>query len=192
MPTQAYALFPTPIGHCGIAWGTHGLTGVQLPEQDEAATRTRMARRFPHCGEGLPPPTVRAAIDAVVALLRGAPREPVDLSDIVLDMTGVPPFHQRVYALARTMAPGQTMTYGEMARQLGEPGAARAVGQALGANPFAPVVPCHRILAAGGGAGGFSANGGVSTKLRMLLIERARFNGPGLFDDAQEPPSSSL
>lgn len=183
MPTTlAYALFPTAIGHCAVAWGAHGLTGVQLPERDEAATRARMAQRFAHCHEGLAPAPVQAAMDAVVALLSGTPREPADLGDIRLDMDGLPPFHQRVYALARRMAPGETTTYGDMARQLGEPGAARAVGQALGANPFAPVVPCHRILAAGGGAGGFSANGGVSTKLRLLLIERARFNGPGLFD----------
>lgn len=180
--TQAYALFATPIGHCAVAWSAHGLTGVQLPEQDEAATRARMARRFPLCHEGLAPPAVQAAMDAVLALLSGTPAEPADLSHVLLDMDGVPPFHQRVYALARRLLPGETLTYGEMAAQLGEPGAARAVGQALGANPFAPVVPCHRILAAGGGAGGFSANGGVSTKLRLLLIERARFNGPGLFD----------
>jgi methylated-DNA-[protein]-cysteine S-methyltransferase len=112
----------------------------------------------------------------------------VDLSNVVLDMDGVPPFHQRVYALARRLLPGETVTYGELARRLGDPGAARAVGQALGANPFAPVVPCHRVLAASGRAGGFSANGGVSTKLRLLLIERTRFNGPGLFDDALEAP----
>ena len=180
--TQAYALFATPIGHCAVAWSARGLTGVQLPEQDEAATRARMARRFPLCPEGVAPPAVQAAMDAVVALLSGTPTEPADLGHVLLDLDGVPPFHQRVYALARRLLPGETVTYGEMAAQLGEPGAARAVGQALGANPFAPVVPCHRILAAGSGAGGFSAHGGASTKLRLLLIERARFNGPGLFD----------
>ncbi len=183
MQTLGYALFATPLGHCGIAWGPAGLTGVQLPEQDEAATRSRMATRFPDCAESAPPTGTQQAIEALVALLNGRPQEPVDLSDIVLDMDGVPPFHQRVYAVARQLAPGETTTYGELAHRLGEPGAARAVGQALGSNPFAPVVPCHRILAAGGGAGGFSATGGASTKLRMLLIERARFNGPGLFDD---------
>lgn len=120
---------------------------------------------------------------AITALLNGAPTEPTDLTHLVLDMEGVPPFHQRVYALARQIPPGETLTYGELAAQLGEPGAARAVGQALGSNPFAPVVPCHRILAAGARSGGFSASGGVSTKLRMLLTERARFNGPGLFDE---------
>jgi len=182
--TQGYALFPTPIGHCAMAWSERGLTGVQLPEQSEAATRARMARRFMPCRECPPPAAVQDAMRAVVALLSGTPSEPVDLSNLVLDMDGVPPFHQRVYALARRIAPGQTLSYGELARQLGEPGAARAVGQALGANPFAPVVPCHRVLAAHNRAGGFSANGGVSTKLRLLQIERAHFNGPGLFDDA--------
>jgi len=188
MPTQAYALFATPIGHCGIAWSERGLTGVQLPERDQAATRARMGRRFPQCREGIAPPQVQEAINAVVALLSGAPTEPVDLTHVVLDMNGVPPFHQRVYEVARRVAPGQTVTYGQIARQLGDPGAARAVGQALGSNPFAPVVPCHRVLAAAGRAGGFSANGGVSTKLRLLLMERARINGPGLFDDAPDAP----
>ena len=177
-------MFETAIGHCGIAWGPQGLTGVQLPEADAAATRARMRGRFPRVPEVAPPPSVRDAITRIAALLRGERSEPADLSDIVLDLTGVPAFHQRVYALARRMAPGETMTYGEMARRLGEPGAARAVGQALGHNPFAPVVPCHRILAASGGAGGFSAAGGIRTKLHLLEIEGAQFGGPGLFDPA--------
>ena len=184
MTTRAFALFDTPIGACGIAWGEQALTGVQLPEQDETATRARTQRRYPSCAESVAPPWVQKAMGAVVALLNGTPPDPVDLSHLVLDMTGVPPFHQRVYALARRIPPGETVTYGHIAQQLGEPGAARAVGQALGSNPFAPVVPCHRVLAADGRAGGFSANGGISTKLRLLQIERARFNGPGLFDDA--------
>jgi methylated-DNA-[protein]-cysteine S-methyltransferase len=188
MQTQAYALFNTPIGHCGVAWSERGLTGLQLPEQDEPATRARMSRRFPQCNEGLAPSQVQEAIDAVVALLSGTPGEPADLSMVALDMDGVPAFHQRVYELTRRLLPGETITYGEIARQLGDPGAARAVGQALGSNPFAPVVPCHRVLAANGRAGGFSANGGVTTKLRLLLIERARFNGPGLFDDLADGP----
>lgn len=182
-PTTGFALFATVLGHCGIAWGPRGLTGVQLPEADESTTRLRMQARFPQAPELAPPPSVQGAVDAVCALLAGQPTEPRDLGHLPLDMEGVPPFHQRVYALARQILPGETVTYGELARQLGEPGAARAVGQALGANPFAPVVPCHRILAAHSGSGGFSAPGGVSTKLRMLLAERARFGGPGLFDD---------
>ncbi|MDD2925181.1 methylated-DNA--[protein]-cysteine S-methyltransferase [Rhodoferax sp.] len=191
MRTQAYVLFDTPIGHCGMAWSACGLTGVQLPEQDAAATRARMQRRFPRCEESATaPPQVQEAMAAVRALLGGAPKTPTDLSHIVLDMDGVPPFHQRVYRQARRLAPGETITYGELARLLGEPGAARAVGQALGANPFAPVVPCHRVLAAGTRAGGFSAHGGIGAKLRLLQIEHARFNGPGLFDDPADTPLS--
>ncbi|MEO8544052.1 MAG: methylated-DNA--[protein]-cysteine S-methyltransferase [Burkholderiaceae bacterium] len=185
MSTIGFALFETAIGFCGIAWGAQGLTGVQLPERDAAATRARMAERFPQAPQSAPPPPVQQAIDRITALLRGEPSEPTDLSDIVLDLTGVPAFHQRVYALARRMVPGETMTYGEMARRLGDPGAARAVGQALGHNPFAPVVPCHRIVAAHNGAGGFSAAGGTRTKLRLLEIEGAQFGGPGLFDPSR-------
>ena len=182
MSTLAYALFPTALGYCGIAWNTHALTCVQLPEADEAATRWRMARRFPDLRKDRPLPFVQEAIAAITALLEGHPTEPHDLSHLPLDMAGVPPFHQRVYALARRIPPGETLTYGEVAQRLGEPGAARAVGQALGANPFAPVVPCHRVLGAQTGTGGFSAHGGLQTKLKMLEIEGARFGGPGLFD----------
>jgi methylated-DNA-[protein]-cysteine S-methyltransferase len=123
---------------------------------------------------------VAAAIVRIQALLAGT-RD--DLADLPLELEGVPEFHRRVYAVARAIPPGEVLTYGEVARRLGEPGAARAVGQALGKNPFAPVVPCHRVLAAGGRSGGFSAEGGADTKLRMLEIERARFGPqPGLFD----------
>jgi methylated-DNA-[protein]-cysteine S-methyltransferase len=186
--TVTFALFPTAPGHCGIAWGANArITGVQLPEATQTATRRYMQRRYPDGAEAgtdmAIPEAIAQAIAAITALLAGSPTAPVDLNQLDLDMTGVPPFHQRVYARARQIPPGETMTYGELARQLGEPGAARAVGQALGANPFAPVVPCHRILAAQSGGGGFSAPGGVATKLRMLQIEKARFGGPGLFDD---------
>lgn len=106
----------------------------------------------------------------------------MDLSTVRLDMTGVPDFQQRIYALARQLQPGQTTTYGELARQVGDPDAARAVGQAMASNRFAPIVPCHRVLAANGATGGFSARGGVHTKLQMLAIERAAPNGqPSLF-----------
>ncbi len=178
--TLGFALFDTPLGACGIAWSTHRLTGVMLPGTDTAATRARMRRHFAGAAEGLPPAHAQRAIDGIVALLRGQPR---DLLEIPLDMDGVPEFHRRVYDIARRIPPGETLTYGEVARALGEPGAARAVGQALGHNPFAPVVPCHRVLAAGGRSGGFSATGGAVTKLRMLTIEGARLGGaPGLFD----------
>ena len=184
--TEGFTLFDTALGACGIAWSNSALTGVQLPESDALATRARMRRRFSEAREvgpeSAPPPFVARAIKDIAALLQGEPNAPRDLSNLLLDWTGVPPFNRRVLELARTIAPGQTMTYGEVATRLGEPGAARAVGQALGHNPFAPVVPCHRVLAAGSASGGFSANGGVTTKLRMLLTERAAFGAPGLFD----------
>ena len=181
MTTLGLCLFDTAIGTCGLAWGAEGLTGVQLPEADEAATRARMRARFPGVDECVPPPEVGEAIRRIAAALRG---EPDDLRSIRLDESGIGDFPRRVYALLRALPYGATTTYGELAAALGEPGAARAVGRALGDNPFAPVVPCHRVLAAGGGAGGFSAEGGVRTKLRLLSIERARLGPqPGLFDD---------
>jgi methylated-DNA-[protein]-cysteine S-methyltransferase len=127
-----------------------------------------------------PPATVQAAIEGIQALLMGEAR---DLCEVPLDMTRLTPFQREVYAMARAIPPGQTRTYGEMAQALGDAGLARAVGQALGHNPFAPVVPCHRVLAAGSRSGGFSARGGVATKLRMLQIEGAQIGGePRLFD----------
>jgi methylated-DNA-[protein]-cysteine S-methyltransferase len=169
-PADGFALFDTPVGACGIAWSTRGIAGTQLPEANEAATRARMRGRFPGAPETSPPPAVIPVIDAVTALLRG---ERVDLSTVPLDMDGVPPFHRRVYEIARSVPPGATLTYGAIATRLGEPGAARAVGQALGQNPFGIIVPCHRVLAAGGRMGGFSANGGTVTKHRLLVIEGA-------------------
>jgi methylated-DNA-[protein]-cysteine S-methyltransferase len=182
MEASGFALFRTAIGHCGIAWseGPEAIAGVQLPEATEDATRTRMQSRFAQAQEASAPAGVKDVMERITALLDGH-RD--DLADIVLDMTGVPLFNQRVYEVARAIAPGRTMTYGEVASRLGEPGASRAVGRALGSNPFAPVVPCHRVLAADGRPGGFSAGGGVSTKLKMLEIEGARFGGQaGLFD----------
>ena len=178
MTEHGFALFDTDIGPCGIAWGGRGVTGVQLPEASEARTRARLVRRYPHAREAPPPADVRRVIDGIVALLRG---EASDLSAAALDMDGVSEFDRRVYDVARRITPGATLSYGEIAVRLGERGLARDVGQALGRNPFPLIVPCHRVLAAGGKAGGFSANGGV--KLRLLTIERARTSdAPTLFD----------
>jgi methylated-DNA-[protein]-cysteine S-methyltransferase len=176
MSALGVTLFDTAIGRCGIAWGGRGIVGVQLPEAHEGATRARLLRRFPDAREDAPPPAVRRAVDAITALLRG---ERTDLTEVPLDMDRVPEFHRRVYEAARAIPSGSTRSYGEIATELGDPGSARAVGQALGRNPFAIVVPCHRVLAAGGRSGGFSASGGVATKLRMLAIEGARTNGQG-------------
>jgi O-6-methylguanine DNA methyltransferase len=180
MTEHAFTLFDTAIGRCGIAWSGRGIACVQLPEADEASTRARILKRCPDAREALPPPGVARAIDGIAALMRG---EAIDLSAVALDMDGVPPFYRRVYEAARTIAPGATLTYGEIAARLGDPAAARAVGQALGQNPFAIVVPCHRVVAAGHRPGGFSAHGGVASKQRLLAIEGTPASAePTLFD----------
>jgi len=177
----AYALFETAIGTMAIAWGANGIVSVRLPEASASATRARLARRYPEGSEELPPPGVDLAVRDIARLIAG---ERVELSRIALDMSDIPELNRRVYGAARTILPGETRTYREIAREIGEgPAAARAVGQALGANPFAVVVPCHRVLAAGGATGGFSARGGVTMKMRLLAIEQARIGGaPTLFD----------
>jgi methylated-DNA-[protein]-cysteine S-methyltransferase len=171
MPPRGFALFETAIGTCGVAWSDAGIAAIQLPERDHHAVRGRLAKRRGDAREAVPPPDVRQAIAAMVSLLAG---EPADLSFVTLDMEGVPDFHRRVYEVARTIPPGATLSYGEIAARLGDPGSARAVGQALGRNPFPIVVPCHRVLAAGGRTGGFSAPGGTRTKLTLLAIEGAQ------------------
>jgi methylated-DNA-[protein]-cysteine S-methyltransferase len=172
---SGFALFDTAIGMCALAWGPQGLVGVQLPaDEGEPATRARMRRRFAQLHESPPDETAQRAVVAIQGLLQGV-RD--DLMHIELDMRGVSAFHQRIYAIARRIPPGQTRTYGEIAQELGDKTLSRAVGQAMGLNPFAPVVPCHRVLAAGNKPGGFSAGGGALTKLRMLAIEDARPNG---------------
>jgi methylated-DNA-[protein]-cysteine S-methyltransferase len=170
MTTLGFTLFETPIGTCGIAWSNQGVVGVQLPEATEARMRARLNRRFPGIEETPPPPHAQFAVDGILGLLSGTS---TDLRAVELDTDGVPTFNQRVYEIARTIPAGSTLTYGEIATRMGEPREARAVGQALGQNPFPIVVPCHRVVAAGGRLGGFSATGGVKTKLRLLALESA-------------------
>jgi methylated-DNA-[protein]-cysteine S-methyltransferase len=180
MTAVSFAIFETAIGACGIAWGDHGIAAVQLPEASEQKTRARLQRRFPETREAPPPPDVQHAVDGITALLRG---EAIDLTAITLDIEELPAFNRRVYDVARAIPPGATLSYGEIAARLGEPPqAARDVGQALGQNPFPIIVPCHRVLAANGKPGGFSASGGVTTKLRLLTIEGAKTSDePSLF-----------
>jgi methylated-DNA-[protein]-cysteine S-methyltransferase len=181
MKTESFNLFPTPIGTCAIAWGPQGIIGVSLPEAQEVRLRARFMTRFPEAEEAPASPAIAATIARIQALLRG---ERDDLQDIVLDDADVPAFNKRVYDAARRIPPGATRTYGDIASELGDPLLAREVGQALSRNPFPIIVPCHRVLAAGGKTGGFSATGGVETKFRMLAIERAKTdNTPSLFDD---------
>lgn len=179
MMADAFTLFDTAIGRCAISWNARGVAGVGFPEANDAATRARILKRHPHAVAASPPPAIADAIAGIVALVGGERR---NLSGIVLDLESVPEFNRRVYEVARTIAPGDTLTYGAIAARLGEPDA-RAVGEALGKNPFPIIVPCHRVVAAGGKTGGFSAPGGVGTKFRLLAIEGARLDdAPTLFD----------
>ena len=166
--TTAFALFDTAVGVCGIAWNERGIVGVHLPGHDAAATRDRLEQKFRGAREAEPSAELVRTIQQIVELLRG---ERVDLSSVALDMTGIAKFERDVYVAAREIPPGDTRTYGEIAKRLGKPEAARDVGVALARNPFAIIVPCHRVIAANGKTGGFSAGGGVATKLKLLAIE---------------------
>ena len=178
--TQGFTLFDTAIGRCALVWGEGGIVGFLLPEGDEARTRERVARRYPEAREGPAPQVCAEAMATVTAHLAGKLHE---LAAIPVDLAAMPLFNRRVYDIARAIPAGRTLTYGEVAARLGEPGAAQAVGRALGENPIPVIVPCHRVLAAGGRLHGFSAPGGVETKRRLLEIEGARTSdAPDLFD----------
>jgi methylated-DNA-[protein]-cysteine S-methyltransferase len=180
MSGAGFTLFDTAIGRCGIAWSGRGIVALQLPEAGDEATRARMLRNRAGFAEATPPPSIRKAIEAVQALMRG---EGTDLSFIELDLEGVAAFNRQVYEIARKIPAGETLTYGEIAGRLEDVQLSRAVGQALGQNPVAIVVPCHRVLGADRKPGGFSGGGGVQTKLKMLSIERAHIGGTrDLFD----------
>src|SRR5882757_3380395 len=168
MAGRGYCIFDTGIGRCGIAWGDLGIIGVQLPEARELDTRRRLFQLYPEARELRAPANVEIAIEGIVALLRGGT---ADLSDVTLDMTGIPAFNQRVYAFARTIPRGETRTYGEVAAHLRASGAVYSVAQAIARNPFMIIVPCHRVLEAGHYADKISPNGGAITKRRLLSIE---------------------
>jgi methylated-DNA-[protein]-cysteine S-methyltransferase len=171
MAGRGYSIFDTGIGRCGIAWGPLGIVGVQLPEAREIETRRRLFLLYPDAREQRPPENVEIAIEGIVALLRG---EAADLSDVTLDMTDIPGFNQRVYAVARTIPRGETRTYNEIASGLRASGAVYSVAQAIGRNPFMIIVPCHRVLEAGNYTDKISPNGGVISKRRLLSIEGAQ------------------
>lgn len=167
---SGYTVFETPIGTCGIAWSDRGIAAVRLPDRDAKTMRASLLARCPGAQESAPPPQVRRAIEEIGNLLDGRPDR---LHEIELDLEGVPAFHRRVYEAARAIPPGATTSYGELGALIGAPGAARAVGQALASNPFPLIVPCHRILSSAGRLGGFSAYGGLVTKMRLLHHEQA-------------------
>jgi methylated-DNA-[protein]-cysteine S-methyltransferase len=172
MQTTTYCLFATPLGDCGIAWtdveATPAVVLVRLPELNRKATALRLAR---DCGGGEatePPAEIAALIERIGQHLEG---EAQDFRDVALDLGVAGPFARRVYEAARNVLAGETTTYGALARTINRPGAGRAVGQAMGRNPISIIIPCHRVLAAGGKLGGFSAHLGKSIKTRLLAIE---------------------
>jgi methylated-DNA-[protein]-cysteine S-methyltransferase len=172
----AFFLFDTLLGRCALVWRGDAIVGASLPERDDAAMRCSLARRFPGTTQADPPPFVQAAADRVADHFAGSGQ---DFSDLPLEFEEASDFERAVYAAALAIPCGETRTYGDLARAVGQPQAAQAVGVALGRNPVPILVPCHRILAGGGRAGGFSAPGGVATKLRVLDIERAKLPGEG-------------
>jgi len=179
--TLGFTVFETALGWCALAWSEAGIVRGWLAVGSEAAVRASVARRCAEAGEAEPPPFVIEAVVGVKVLMADGT---ADLSHVRLDLADIPPLHARVYEIARAIPPGEVLTYGEVAERAGDKNLAREVGRALGLNPFPPIVPCHRILAASGKTGGFSAPGGVETKMRLLNVERARTSpAPSLFDD---------
>lgn len=165
----AYTIFETAIGDCALAWRGEAICAASLPATTREALRAHLSRGA-EMNEAPPPDFVARAIDLVVRLING---EAADLTAIPLDRSGIEPFANRVYDDILRLGPGETTTYGEIAARLGDKSFARAVGAALGANPIPIIIPCHRVLAANGAMGGFSAPGGASSKRRLLEIEGA-------------------
>lgn len=183
MDSAEYMLFETALGVCGIAWSEAGLTRVQLPDRDAAATAARLAKSAKRAGGAVP----AYATDAAELLADYAGGEDVEFSGVLLDFAGIAPFEATVYHALRRVGRGETVTYGTLAERAGSPGAAQAVGTAMARNPWPVVVPCHRVLAAGNKPGGFSAPGGLITKAKLLAMEGVYLDGgepmlPGLFD----------
>ncbi len=164
---SGYHLFDTDIGVCGIAWNTHGITQLQFPEKDRAATEKRIRTRS-GAEPQTPPPEVAQAI---AALLRYFAGERVDFSGVAVDLPDASDFHKKLYAALRKVSWGKTTTYGGLGKMLDEAIDARDIGQAMGKNPVPVIIPCHRVLAAGNKIGGFSAPGGVFTKEKLLTLE---------------------
>ena len=172
-----YHVFQTAIGWAGIAWNEQGLIGAHLPERDPEFVAQAIERKFDGAVDAAPDVAMSAVIEGIRALMRG---EKADLSAAPLDIARVPEFNAKVYDIARRIPAGETLTYGQIAVKLGDRLLAQKVGEALGKNPWPIVVPCHRVTAAGGKLGGFSARGGATTKLKLLEIEGAPAASPAL------------
>lgn len=183
MAGHRYTVFETAGGFCGIAWNDVGITRFQLPTGSEISTEKLLLRRITDAHKSHPPAEIENTIALVRRYFAG---ERIDFSDIRLDLAGQDDVFRSIYAAARRIGWGHTTTYGTIARELGlGPEVARDVGQAMAKNPVALIIPCHRVLAAGGKIGGFSAPGGSGSKQRMLELEGVRLTPP-------EPAQQSL
>jgi len=178
-----YVVFETVRGFCGLAWNEIGISRFQLPASTAAATERNILRRVPNAQPGTPTPEIAATMEAVQRYFTG---EAIDFSQVPLDLRGQEAFFAQIYGALRNIGWGHTTTYGALAKQLGAgPEAARDVGQAMATNPVPLIIPCHRVLAAGGKLGGFSAPGGSDTKAHMLELEGVDLKPP-------EPAQRSL
>jgi methylated-DNA-[protein]-cysteine S-methyltransferase len=174
--THRYLIFETASGLCGIAWNSVGITCLRLPAKSAETAERAVRRRLPAAGPGAPTTAVAEAVAAVKRYFEG---EETDFSSLKLDLGEQGAFLEQVYAAARRVGWGHTTTYGALAKELGAgPEAARDVGQAMAKNPVPLIIPCHRVLAAGGKIGGFSAPGGAATKIRMLELEGVHVEQP--------------
>ena len=173
MATMYSTTFPTALGEFALVWTDRGVRRVFLPGGEPAEIAERLAKLGAEPSD--PTREMAAVLDQVEDYADG---EEIDFSSVSLDLEGVPEFHRRCYDILLTVGWGKTTTYGDMARQLGDVGLSRAVGQAMGANPIPLIIPCHRVLAAGNGAGGFSAPGGTSSKRVMLALEGVTIGTP--------------
>lgn len=171
-----YTLFETALGFAGIVWSDVGITRFQLPSQTAEATTRNLLRRAPGATRAEPPHQIVEAITAAKHYFAG---EKIDFAHLPLDLSGQDDLFRDIYAAARRVGYGETTTYGALAKSIGRSDweGARDVGQAMAKNPVALIIPCHRVLAAGGKLGGFSAPGGSETKIRMLELEGAKL-GP--------------
>ncbi|MDH4988573.1 methylated-DNA--[protein]-cysteine S-methyltransferase [Aminobacter anthyllidis] len=177
-PLPAHAVFETALGFMALAWSDNGLTRLCLPEKTHAAAERRLLRLAGHgvvAGDRTPPLWITNLIADIRRYADGAD---VDFSEVPVDLAGVDDFRRDIYAAARNLHYGETTTYGGLAEKAGRKGLFRETGSALGANPIPLVIPCHRILAAGGKIGGFSATGGSSMKEKMLVLEGVRVGPP--------------
>ena len=164
-----YQLFETAAGIAAIGWTNTGISSFRLPAPSAGETERAVLRRLPDAMRAEPPAEMRAVINDTVRYFDG---ERIEFFDIPIDPGQQPPFFAQVYAFVRKLGWGETTTYGAVARALDAgPEHARAVGQAMATNPIPLLIPCHRVLSAGGKIGGFSAPGGSTSKARMLELE---------------------